>query len=576
MQINQQSLIKGVLSVSIFCMLTGCVDDKYDLKKIDATSQFKVDNLTIPIRLSEIKLENVLGLEDNDLITTLPGEDGKEYYALKQGGDISTSDFKIKSVSVDKLSIKPTKLTVEVPNVTITPNVEVSIPTIKFNSSDAQPYKFEMNNVDESLKSLTSIETKDPINIQIELSLPSQLAGINNRYTFNNLVIQLPWGLVTEDSNYDIKTGELKIPSISTGSDGKAKLNLQAHGLELGDKGTISNGYLGIDGNVKIVSGDLDIKVKNISLPNSIEITANYDVSGFEISKISGKIDYKMEQIKIEPITLSDLPDFLDGSDTKIIIANPNITLDISNPVGEYGLNGTGKIKLTSEFKNGTSREEESDQFSISGKNSKLAFCTPVDGYTTVGFNGLRDILSNGDSGLPSKIYINISDIVFAGDVTDFPLENIGNAKGDYAFTAPFGFGKGSRVIYESTEDGWINKDDKQITVETLNITALCTTNIPVSVELQILPLDKNGNQIPVKENSSKFQVPAKCIDQPVELNIEGVNGSIKDLDGVIFRAIVSQPNDDTDPLTPTQFIKLTDLKAKVSGYFDLIDDKNK
>ena len=46
---NRQFLVNGLLSITAVSMMTGCVDDKYDLNDIDTTSRFTVDNLTVPI-----------------------------------------------------------------------------------------------------------------------------------------------------------------------------------------------------------------------------------------------------------------------------------------------------------------------------------------------------------------------------------------------------------------------------------------------------------------------------------------------------------------------------------------------
>lgn len=574
MQINHQTLIKGLMSVSICCVMTGCVDNKYDIKHADESSRFYVNNLTVPINLSQMKLENVIDLDNNENIKTIKDKNGKEIYALSKGGSIETSNFSFNSVKVDKLTIKPTTVTANVPSVALTPGTAITVPTITLSASNPEPYMFEMNNVDKSLVALTNIKTKKPIEVKIELSVPRQLTGNGNKITFKDLQILLPWGFIMEDRNYDKISGILNIASIEAGSDGKAIIKLFASGLETGNKGNVSNGHLEISGNVCILGGKLDMTVKNVTLPQTIDITANYNVSGFEISNISGIIKYNMDEIGIDPITLNDLPDFLDGPNTNIRIAEPSITLSVFNPLGKYGSVGKGKIKLTSVFKDGKSVNYESDEFSIEGENPKLAFCTAVKGYKTVGFNGLGDILSNGNSGLPQKIEINISDIVFTGEVSDLPLGGLGIVHGDYEFTAPLGFENGSQVIYEATEDGWSGDDLNNINIDLINIEAICSTDLPVSVELRILPLDKEGNEIPVTENSSTFSVPAMCDNQPVELHVEGINGNpIQDLDGVKFIATVKQDSNNTQPIGPELFIKLSNLKITVSGYYNVVDD---
>lgn len=89
MQINRFSFGKGFISLVIALSLTGCVDDKYDLKDIDTTSRVTVNNLTVPVNLESIKLDNVIDMDDNENIKTLTDANGNKYYALQEE-EIST------------------------------------------------------------------------------------------------------------------------------------------------------------------------------------------------------------------------------------------------------------------------------------------------------------------------------------------------------------------------------------------------------------------------------------------------------------------------------------------------------
>ena len=82
--------------------------------------------------------------------------------------------------------------------------------------------------------------------------------------------------------------------------------------------------------------------------------------------------------------------------------------------------------------------------------------------------------------------------------------------------------------------------------------------------------IEKKGNEIPVKENSSRFSVDPKCTNSPVELFIEGANGPIHNFDGVKFRDFVSQDNENnTEALGPDLFIKLDNIRVTVDGYYE-------
>lgn len=549
-------------------LMSSCVDNDYDLKNIDKTSRFTVNKLIVPVNLSEIKLENVIKLDDNENISVIDNQ-----YAINKEGEIATSEFDLGHIHVDAPTINPSVISVNVPELPPISGIEIPFPETKLPDVALQTYDLELANVDVSLKKLNDIKTERPIEVEVTLSVPSSIIAKGNTITFKNIIIQLPWGLMTSDSGYDSKTGKYELEEISVNADGKAILKVEANGIKLGERGTIEDQNLNISGEIGIESGYITGMIRDLTLPNPLIVSVDYKVSEFDLASFSGDIDYKMDEIDIAPISLSGLPDFLDSPETEIIIAHPQILISINNPVGQYGLKGTGNINLTSHFKGGKNVEHTSGEFNISGSHSDIAFCTSKDGYELVDFSGLREILTSGDKengGLPESISVNIQNITFAGNVEDFPIGKIGKADGTYDFVAPLGFGKDSKVIYETTVDGWGSETLDDVNINKIHLKANCSTNLPVGVELRVQPIDKNGNEIPVKENSSLFSVEAKCSNSPVELMIEGANGPIHDFDGVKFRAIVSQNNEsNTEALGPDLFIKLDNIRVAVDGYYE-------
>ncbi|MDE6554253.1 MAG: hypothetical protein K2K98_15035 [Muribaculaceae bacterium] len=567
---KRQTLVSGLLSLTVVSVMTGCVDDKYDLSDIDTTSRFTVDNLTVPVNISEIRLENVVNLDDNDLIEKVM-IDGKECYSIVKGGEIAPKEFSIQGIHVNQPTFQPSNFAINnVPGGGISVPGQYDVPPIDLPHIDLQKYEFKMSHVDDALKVLNNVKTQKDIEIKVVLSvLTPELVGSNNNISFQGLKIQLPWGLITDTEGYDKKTGMLTIGNLPV-VDGKATLSIKASGLDLEDKGTVVDGNLGIEGKVGIEEGKIKLSVKDIVLPSKIDIRADYSVSSFDIASFSGDVDYNMQGISIAPITLNDLPSFLDSPETNIVIANPQILVSIKNPVGKKNLNGQGRIILKSNFKNGTSVTHESDIFTLSGDHSDFAFCTEKTGYTPIAFDGLRYVLSNGNAGLPSSVEVNIDDLRFEGHVTDFPLGDLGSAEGSYEFNAPLGFGEGSIVIYESTENGWGSDTLDDVNINKIHLTAKCSTDLPVSVQLSVTPIDKNGKEIAIKEESGLFEVPAHGQDTPVSLSIESVNGPIRNFDGVKFRAEVRQMSaGNTQAIGPDLHIILNDIRVTVDGYYE-------
>lgn len=569
---NKTYLIKSAAPLAVALMLTGCVDDNYDLTDIDTTSQIKVKDLTVPINLGEIKLENVLKLEDNENISV---ENGR--YTIKKEGNISTDNFKISPINVSPAAIEPSEIKVATMGVTVTGQQTLTVP-----ASAKSNYDISLNNVDPTLLSVTNVKSANPIEMKITLEVPSALTSGSNSVTFENFDIQLPWGLMNAtasgaNASYDSASGNLHVGSLSVGNDGKASITLKADGVELGAKGAVVNKTIAINGQVGLDGGQLNLNLSGVKLPDPLTIKASYSISSFSLASFSGEIDYRMDGIDIAPISLSDLPDFLDNPETKIYLANPGLTINITNPVGQYGVSGSGNLKLTSYFDGGNTTTAISDKFHIDTTGGIICFGTADwDGITPTPFPGFSDILANDNQGgLPGSVKVSVENLSFAGNVIDFPIQHgnqgvINGAKGDYTFTAPLGFKDGTYIVYEDTEGDWGGDDLDDINITFINLTANCHTNVPVSLELQVLPIDRDGNLIPVDEDSSKFKVPAMCQGQPVQLTVKARNGGvINHFDGIKFRAVITQESGNGEALSPDLYISLSDLRITVDGYFE-------
>lgn len=567
-QINRFSFGKGLTSLVIALSLTGCVDDKYDLKDIDTTSRVTVNNLTVPVNLESIKLDNVIDMDDNENIKTLTDANGNKYYALQEDGDFSTSSFHIDAISVPAVPIAPLEYHVGLNlNTRSAFSGSVSMPS----DLPMSEYHFNMNNIDPALISLKNIKAQNPITLEVKLSVNREFVSNGNQVTFKNVNFRLPWGLISDAKGYDKATGHLVIDELPVNNDGTAKFTFKATGLELGSRGQIKNHKLDISDQIGLTAAEIAFELNSMNVPGQIDINLDFDISSFIVNRFSGEIDYHMDNIDIDPISLSDLPDFLNSPDTKISIANPTIDVDVNNPVGGYGIEGRGYIKLTSDFNNGNTTTAQSDMFTIGTNGADLSFGPGATAGSHVEFNNLSNILLNGNvGGLPEKIYVNLVELQFVGEATDFPLGNdIESAKGKYTFDAPLGFGDGSIVVYEDTESGWSSDDLDKVYIEHLKLNAKCSTNLPVGISLRVIPVDKNGDQIPVKEDSSKFDVEPNSNNKEVSLTIEGANGPITNFDGVTFRAVITQNNGNTEAIGPDQYIELNDLRIAVDGYYE-------
>lgn len=581
MQIKSMTLAKGILSVTAISLLTGCVDDKYDLNDIDKTSRFTVDNLTVPVNLETLTLKNVIDIDDDDPTIKIETVNGQEIYTIKKDGNIDPTEFSLGTVTVAEVPINSVNIGLpDLDNLPTIPGFKVDFKEtldLPVKEDDMQTYNFNLDNIDKALKSLKNIHTS-PITIKVVLSVPGGLLGGVNKISFEKINLKLPKGLMNvKGAEYDSTTDLYTIPNLPVESNGKATLEITADGLDLTGQNNIDENHnLPISGQIGVKSAKIYFDVKQVEFPKPFNIGIDYSVSSFDVESFTGTIDYDMDDIKIDPISLDDLPDFLNNDKTNIIIDNPAIFVRIVNPVGKYGLNGKGKINLNSNFTNGT--VGHSGQFDLVGEESKLAFCSDINKFTPpaeyadykpIVIDGLDKVLTNGNDGLPKSISVSVTDLNFSGNDVELPLGDLGVASGEYNFSAPFAFGQGTKIYYNTTENGWGSDDLDDVNVTLIKLHALCTSKLPVDVELKVQPIDKDGNIIDIEE-SAPFKVPANCTNELATLQLKGKNGKpIKDFDGVIFEATIEQNDPNAQALGPNIELELKDLRITVDGYYE-------
>ena len=68
-------------------VVTGCIDENYDLSNVDTTAQLQVKDLVLPINIDEIAMKEFIALEDTGHIQVVNGE-----YVLIDSGTYSTDD----------------------------------------------------------------------------------------------------------------------------------------------------------------------------------------------------------------------------------------------------------------------------------------------------------------------------------------------------------------------------------------------------------------------------------------------------------------------------------------------------
>lgn len=563
---------------------SACVDDNYDLDNLDSTVQIQVKDLVLPVNVEEISLKNIIEIEETEQISLINNQ-----YVFIEDGEFSSSQIDIPQVLIPAPVVDPVVSTIYLDNVPVTPGI-----TAKANSqfeihypitSQLADFTYETYNVSDYIQSIDNVGVDFKVSIQFEIQ---GLEDIVSSYTLSNFSLQIPAGLslYTTDGFYDIETGVLTLADKKYDGS-KITFTVDINHIDITKSNLIYNhdehsvnfsGQVGIySGEVVVSSADLIPGADLLNIPQSIDLVTHFDMSDITFKSFTGTVNYVFEGLSIAPIELYDLPEILTQEETNIILNNPQIYLQLNNPMAKYNLTAQAGLTITTHRNNSADQSFSLDNeyFVIGGnaENSINTMCmSPTQpqyyyqGYeqaTYIPFSSLSYLLSG--KGMPNSVSIDITNPAIPSQkVIDFLLgENLGSVNGKYTFYAPLDLKYGSTITYTDKITGMGNEDSESLAITKLGIEALVTNNIPFDFTITAYPIDANGEFIE-DVTIETIDIVAHSVDRPLKFTI---NGNIENFDGIYFEAIAKAPETGSN-FNPTTTISLKDLKVTISGNF--------
>lgn len=617
-------LLPTVATLSFF----SCINDDYDLSDIDTTVGVKVNDLTIPLNLDEVTLKSVLDLGDDSQVKELNGE-----YAVVENGEFSSDEIDIPSFTIKAPVIDPIKETlpsflhitedeilgmvgapgakkinVDIMGVEQEVEIDDELKLISFDIKDAKSeFKIEADDIDKAIVNIDTIGAVAKIRISLGFD---GLEDFVEAFELENLVVQLPKGLnakVTDGGDYDVKTGILKFDRLVSDKGMEADIVIEINDIyaekagaklengnfsfenELWAKGTLAVYARNLKDNVNIL--DL-IKVESVAY----ECGLTFPDGNIKITTFTGDIQYEVDGINVDPVSMKDIPDLLSQSGTDVKLVNPQIYVELNNPVyDKYQVFATTSLELVpnpnatgDQFKVDVKVDAPMNQFCLSPNKPDNYYKNQGNGLLDVDFTGaeyipfenLGNILS-GD-GLPESIDINVVDPkIPAQHVKSFELgQKLGAVKGTYVFYAPLALAEGSVIKYSDTFDEWNDEDLDALEISKVKLVADMDSDIPFELEVKAYPIDKAGNKIMdngkvvegkaymIDANGNPMNVIPAMANGPIVIEI---NGTVRHLDGIILDAEIHGKDDvesQGNALKPGQHIKLNNIKFTVSGEY--------
>lgn len=560
------SAAAGLMAVS----MASCIDDKYDLDNLDKTSEFKLVDLTLPVNVSEVKLDQIIKLDENSSLKVVE-MNGKEVYAVVQSGDFESQSLQIKDIQTSTPQIAPTYVEFDV--VTVEGQHDFQLRDVP-----PQPLTYTADNVDDYITGLTGIYMeKEPSVLTMEVNLEG---ATDIEYELSKLRILMPKGLkVNPVAGYDYNPGSgvLTIDKVGV-KNGKGAISLEITGMELTDEARFENQKLIYESSITFKEATLSVKSGSTSLvPRQVRFSINSTLTALHITSFSGDVHYDLtgEGLDIPSVSLGDLPDFLSQGNTTLRLANPQLYVGVeSNPVAEYGLNFSTGMRLTKIYGQSATGsyeperriETSTDKYGAGPYDFVLSPTDPksypdqfAKNIEHIPFPGMSDVLDG--AGLPDRIEIELlKPEIPTHHVDHFKLQEYSALKGHYEFLAPLAFKpEGTVIIYSDTFDDWGSEDLDKLTLNAITVDADALSTLPLDAKLHITPLADEISDLKVSDVILK----ASPDTQHITL---GVTGTIRNFKGITIEVVVTPANEDV--IAPDQTITLTNLKAKVSGSY--------
>lgn len=614
-------LVTGMLCAGTTLLFTGCIDDSYDLDKVDLTMKLNTDGLGV--KLGNTDLIALADILDED--ETVKTEANGLYYLVKDG----TSNFNVK---VDNMttSFNDTKLDMNTPVLQYN-DVKEQLETVGVFVEKHKPLpipaNFEMHGsaegdqeVDFKITDVSDVKQVKTIDLQrskvaLTLTEANQPASLNLGVTrLKNIRLYLPKFLGVTDvaPGWELKEGNVLVYILNGGTYNYNRNNPEICSVYLNKvaldqtehKGKVENGGIELTPNeLKVRMTAEQVYFENragreLSMNEGDQASVRLDIkvpnNVLNISQVTGifnpAIDPDNERIDVS----SDLPDFLQDKEVRIVATNPTIRFHANMSTLPVGIDMRGTLTAVKEngaFENGaTTKVVKLDKGVMEmGRDNYVYYCnqgnTPYDPEgAKAGAATVKNTANIGDliTELPDYLEVDLKNnqINVKNEYYTVQLGRDYHVDADYSVFVPFEFDRGLKVVYnDSTES--MHSDLKDLSATgTLEVMADAYNTIPLELLVGLKAVDVDGNEVPVEFNTAEAHVA------PGDGSTYTMNGEVKQRSGseVMTPIKITAKLDDKDllsridklcfnihadatgsnKLVSTQYLKLNNIKIKL------------
>ena len=604
------------------CLLSACVDDKYDVNDMDMTIGSTSDLALPSLSTDSILLKNIMDLGEDDIIKVKDGE-----FRLVTSGQANMTETEVNEITISKPNIEAVHTNVQL-NTNGNParyRAVAGVPdeTFAYTITEQNKAFFEVNEtsnvISEDLVDVDAVAFKEGIVLKSTLNLTFSNGGdFIKKIHLQNLSLSTPKDLsfekaeLTYTQNGQSRTNQVSISdglvSISGENDvvvdaGKPvylaltldMAEVNGNGISFVNKKIEINSLFKFNGTFAIKSEEFENlsaaqlqQIQDNGIASVIPQEVAFDiVSAFSDNISVVRVDAIAQKAvsEPEPIVLDNMPNFLKDESVKIVLNNPPFIIEWNNPfpAGSVVNPDAAAVKnnLTIESVKGDeviARKLATLTGIPSGKSILVLADAPATAEVPAryaSYNRINVVVENLNELLmtiPDKICINFAPVTIA--LKDL-VPGQYNTQVDYCVDTPLEFLGGSKLIYEDVEDVEDDMDDaSDFDAKAIEIQANVVTNLPMDLTLSVDALDRNGRSLKggvidvndVVVGAHKGDI-SETTTQAVVINITPREGhSIRELLQNMAKFVYRAEFEGEGKLYENASIKLTNVKATIKG----------
>lgn len=600
--------LTGALCAGSALVLSSCIDDSYDLDKVDLTMGLGSDGLSVTLGNTEkIRLGDLLDLDESVKL------DGKNTFYLVEDGN-TNFDVKVdkvhtnlnsttlktneKVLSYEKARQQLASLGISIPTGGVLPIPAGQSFTSGAEGDESIDFKvngitgishintlyLQSNNGGIPKVALSIIEKRSSPNVKfgvsklenMSITLPEfmHVTHLSNGWTRNGRVItcaSMDYHMGTPICEVTFDEASLNATPVN------GELQLTPEQLNIHMKGKVT-----FKSTAAFSMGEHDYA--------DVELNINMGNEGLDVYKVKGVFNPEINPENSVIDIKESLPDFLTDDAVVIKASNPTIRFDAnlsSIPVGvQLGNESQGRhIELTAE--KGTEQKSVNLPYATieNGKVNTIYYYQGSSPYDPAGqlIAGAQQKatpnLGTLIEKLPDQITVKMNDHRLEVKNQEYTVE-LGrnyNATVNYNVFVPFTFDKGFTIVYNDSTDS-MNDDLKKYAAKGIEIKAEAQNAVPLDLIVGIEAKDVNGqvidgikfNDVTVPAGPDTYDDQNEPIATTAPITLEATLADEKLLskvDKLIFK-VHAADNDElqSKTLVSTQYLRLATIKLRLKG----------